>query len=1573
MQLVHFMRNRRGLGGRRPYRPTVALLALGLGMFGAAPVWAASVDLYTQVSAPSQGTLFTPFQYTVTVGSVNTSSGTAQNSTLLIPLPPNVYNVSVAGLSSTGGATCPTTFSNVPTGTSSAATPAVTAVVPALPAGATCTFTVTATPAAQGSFTIKADVTAGAGDTELLPSTNPSVTNMTVPQLPITVGVKKSIVSGATPSSSSGAVSYWNAESYTNGTRSITYRVTYTNESDVDLPVARLNSSTGITDWEQVPAGRVAPAAATTTGVSCTATGSSVCPVLRTSNGLPTAPWSADVTHAVVGARSNFTIQYTRTYTAPVCGAAQIQDGASWTLDATMLRPTWRAGEGPNSSTVFVDFPQATPCNLVNIAPKIAKTLVGVRDAAGTLRTAAPLQINADGDTAIYDAVITGDAVTALNVALRDEFSTSELPWGIAPTFWPTQSVSQRFRIASCTDNATPAGSYCSRIANTSPYRGTYPRTATDYTASSFGVVVAESNPAVAPTMNLPANAQLTLRFEVDYRFNNGGPRCVSTAATMVNRITMYTYPPAGTIYTGANTVSSNNTARLWMLPNLPRCADVQAAKSTTPQGDASPGDTRTFTLTYTNGTKAATGNGYTSAAPNAVNPIGPLTNVRVTDALGPNFHASSASCTVKAGSTPATVAPAGVSVAASIDPATNVFSAIIPSLADATTDAVVCTISGTVSLPGTYTNSTTVRLDPADTARMDINTSYVDANGTTVQRGTDNDTARINYGVLGSRVGLTKTVTPGPAVAAGSALTYTVTATNHTNTSTATNVLVQDTPPLAQYSWTCASTGGACPQASSGAGGSGGAPINATITLPPRATMTWTITGTLPAGVTAATNTATAALPPGVSCYDPADPSAPPTSTCTASASVYVPSIAVTKRSSVAGALTPGGTVVYTVQVHNDGGAPLSGVQVNDAMPAGIVSQSWDCAGAACAAPRGSGAIAQTLGTLAAGDVVTYTITATVSGNPPAQVVNTAVLTPPNGVPCTANGVVGACQASAANPPGPQVSVTKASSVTGALTPSGQVTYTVTVTNNSTVPATGVQVNDPVPAGIASQSWSCAGAACASANGTGAIVQTLGTLQPQAAAVYTINATVAGNPPAQVTNVATLVPPAGVLCAVNGVAASCSASASNPPGAQVSIQKTSSVAGSLTPGGTVTYTVTVTNTSNVTASGVQVNDPIPAGIASQSWSCAGAACAAATGTGGIAQTLGLLAPGATAVFTIEATVSTTPPAQVTNTATLVPPSGVQCSVGGVAGDCSASVSNPPGPQVSVTKTSSVVGALTPGGQVTYTVTVSNTGSVAATGIAVNDPMADGIASQRWTCEGAACQVATGTGGIAEHLGSLAVGATAVFKIEATVAGNPPARVTNTATLVPPSGAQCSVNGAAVPCTASVSNPPAAQVAISKTTANQPADVRPGATLSYTVTVSNPSAVAADGTVVSDPLADGVESQSWTCTANGTTCPADNGSGALSQTLTSLPARASLSYVVTAKLKSQSLPQQIVNTATVTPPTGASCAGGQCSASASLAVPVQGTVQPVPVNAGWLLVLLGAMLAGMGAAARQRR
>jgi uncharacterized repeat protein (TIGR01451 family) len=93
-----------------------------------------------------------------------------------------------------------------------------------------------------------------------------------------------------------------------------------------------------------------------------------------------------------------------------------------------------------------------------------------------------------------------------------------------------------------------------------------------------------------------------------------------------------------------------------------------------------------------------------------------------------------------------------------------------------------------------------------------------------------------------------------------------------------------------------------------------------------------------------------------------------------------------------------------------------------------------------------------------------------------------------------------------------------------------------------------------------------------------------------------------------------------------------------------------------------------------------------------------------------------------------------------------------------------------------------------------------------------------------------------------------------------------------------------------------------------------------GATTVYTVVFANDGAIAVDDVVIADPLPSGLTGASWTCVANGATCPAASGSGGIAATV-DLPAGSSLTFSLTATV-SAAVGATIQNQAEITAPVG---------------------------------------------------
>lgn len=114
---------------------------------------------------------------------------------------------------------------------------------------------------------------------------------------------------------------------------------------------------------------------------------------------------------------------------------------------------------------------------------------------------------------------------------------------------------------------------------------------------------------------------------------------------------------------------------------------------------------------------------------------------------------------------------------------------------------------------------------------------------------------------------------------------------------------------------------------------------------------------------------------------------------------------------------------------------------------------------------------------------------------------------------------------------PGPG-SLTVSKTVTPPVAVAGQpVIYTVTVTNTGSGTLFDVGIVDPIPIGIISFDWTCAGSFCPTASGTGSINELIPALPAGEAVVYTVDAVIAMDAPDDIENVVSVSPPGLIGC----------------------------------------------------------------------------------------------------------------------------------------------------------------------------------------------------------------------------------------------------------------------------------------------------------------------------------------------------------------------------------------------------------------------------------------------------------
>ncbi len=506
-------------------------------------------------------------------------------------------------------------------------------------------------------------------------------------------------------------------------------------------------------------------------------------------------------------------------------------------------------------------------------------------------------------------------------------------------------------------------------------------------------------------------------------------------------------------------------------------------------------------------------------------------------------------------------------------------------------------------------------------------------------------------------------------------------------------------------------------------------------------------------------------------------------------------------------------------------------------------------------------------------------------------------------------------------------IAVTKTNNTT-TIIPGAPTTYTIVVKNNGPNDVFGISVTDNLPALFTNASWTCAstaGSSCQAASGTGNI-NTRVSLLNGGMATFQLTATPDPSATGQVTNTATIAPPDGAVD-TNPGNNSASDTETFMPQADLSITNTDGVT-SVTAGTSLTYTITVRNHGPSTVNGATVTDTIPSKLNNASWTCTassspgGASCAAPTGSGNINTTVNL-APAATVTFKLTATVLPTATGSLVNTASVASPSSAPDPVGSNNSDTDTDTINAVA-DLSITKTNNVT-SLVPGAQTTYTIVVSNAGpsavlSSGAGAATVTDNLPANLTNASWTCAastGSSCGQANGTGNINTTV-DLLNGGSATFTLTATVVSTATGTLANTVSVAAPQSAT-DTNSGNNSATDTDALQPTADLAITKS--NGANSVIAGASVTYSIVVTNNGPSAVTGATVTDNLPAQLSNATWTCTASsGSSCGAASGNGNINATVNLLPSGAA-TFTLTATLLSTAT-GTLTNSASVNAPTG---------------------------------------------------
>ena len=627
---------------------------------------------------------------------------------------------------------------------------------------------------------------------------------------------------------------------------------------------------------------------------------------------------------------------------------------------------------------------------------------------------------------------------------------------------------------------------------------------------------------------------------------------------------------------------------------------------------------------------------------------------------------------------------------------------------------------------------------------------------------------------------------------------------------------------------------------------------------------------------------------------------------------------------------------ITYQIVVRNSGQIDASGVTVADPVPAGTSVASIGNGGT-----ETNGAVVWTGLAVPAGGSITLTFTVNVStaNANGAVIVNTASYTVPTG-DLVGPGTGGSCTSATTCTTGtvhnpvayPIVTAVKSADPADGSTvvPGQSVTYTVTLSNGGRADATKVTVTDAVPAGTTFASATQGGAFD---SGTGIVTWTGITVPAGGTAAVSFTVTVNANDfdtevipnTAHFTNVQT--PNCdGPTCPTNVVTETVrypivTALKSSVPadGAVVS------------PGDPITYTITLSNSGSVDATGVTVTDQVPAGTTFVSATASGAQ------SGGKVTWSGITVPAsvdgqagqATVSFTVTVDQADADGQVIPNTASFTDVHTPGCDSAATC-DTNTVDQTVRYPIISAAKSSDPAdgSVVQPGDTIVYTITLTNTGSLPGSET-VTDTVPAGTtfvsasggvtpdSSGKLTWSGLTVPAAVdGTSGTTS----------VSFTVTVDTADARGTVIPNTASYI--NEHSCTATSDSNTCDTNKVQQTVDYPEVTAVKSSDPADkstVKPGSTVTYTITLSNAGGLPATGVTVTDGVpagttfvsaANGGTEANGTVTWSGITVPAASGT---------TPGTTSVSFTVKVNASDNSL--VIPNTASFTDVHTPGCSG----------------------------------------------
>jgi len=606
------------------------------------------------------------------------------------------------------------------------------------------------------------------------------------------------------------------------------------------------------------------------------------------------------------------------------------------------------------------------------------------------------------------------------------------------------------------------------------------------------------------------------------------------------------------------------------------------------------------------------------------------------------------------------------------------------------------------------------------------------------------------------------------------------------------------------------------------------------------------------------------------------------------------------------------GGTVTYALAIENTGELPLTDLVVTDLLPAPLTNLQMVFYPITATNNSSGNLLEVELGTLLPNTSVAIIFTADVPAGTVAQYIENIarVESDYHDIYDTDSEEV---EVVVTLPGSPNVSIEKMvmpNTIDGAV--GGEVTYVLIVTNTGGVPLTDLEVTDPLDSRLTNPSgltFFPINSGLGNLSG-GTLTAELNSLAPGGSVIITFTANIAaGTAAGTIPNTARVESDAHDIYDTSSAVVTVTAATPGVP--NVTISKTVSP-GTLSPGGTATYALVITNTGTIPLTDLEVTDALDALLTNpQILSIPAGVTNTSTGNN-LSFDIDNLPVGATATIVFTADVANT----AENGNTIENLATVRSELHDLTDTDAATINViaiPNAPALAISKTVSP-GTLAPGGMATYVLVVTNTGNVNLTNVVATDPLPATLTNLQILVQPSGVTNNSSGNSLSFNIANLPTGASATFVFTAnvvTTAENGD-EIINIATATNTTHNLSATASATINV---VATPDAPALAITKTVS--PGTLSPDSMATYVLVVTNTGNIDLSNVAVVDPLPAALTNAQVLLLPAGTT---NNSSGNnLSFTIVNLPAGASATIVFTADVVATAQDgDEIINIATAT-------------------------------------------------------